>query len=368
MTGLVERRTDFQVRAPLAFPRNRGLQARPSESDARAGLLALLRRRGLLQASPGQPVVDRSGRSAAWMFYSWNLSLTAEGSALAARCLLDRLKSFHATQLATYGTTGIPLLASCILLGDGKYTGMCVREKPKGNASGRQIEGPADSTRPVVIVDDSLSSGTSLLTGIRVLERHGFEVEGAICLVHFPDRGGRERAEALGYRVETLFDIWKDLQVERPAHVPGFQRVGEFTQGAASIPDGLSPAQAARFVAEQYLRQGTIPKPPRCFNAEFEAPGGVWVSFRDRCSNVRLARDGFWHFNANDADACRDLVLASAKTVRNWRLRREQLDNLKIAVTCFGRLKAIQPSGLDFLRYGIVVRSKVWPVKIGGAL
>lgn len=368
MTGLVERKTDFQVRAPIAFPRNRGQQARPSEFDARAGLLALLRRRGLLQASPGQPVVDRSGRSAAWMFYSWNLSLTAEGSALAARCLLDRLKSFHATQLATYGTTGIPLLASCILLGDGKYTGMCVREKPKGNASGRQIEGPADPTRPVVIVDDSLSSGTSLLTGIRVLERHGFEVEGAICLVHFPDRGGRERAEALGYRVETLFDIWKDLQVERPAHVPGFQRVGEFTQGVASIPDGLSPAQAARFVAEQYLREGTIPKPPRCFNAEFEAPGGVWVSFRDRCSNVRLARDGFWHFNANDADACRDLVLASAKTVRNWRLRREQLDNLKIAVTCFGRLEAIQPSGLDFLRYGIVVRSKVWPVKIGGAL
>ena len=147
------------------------------------------------------------------------------GQRLAARCLLDRLKGFGAAQLATYGTTGIPLLTSCILLGEGKYTGICVREKPKGNALGRQIEGPADRGRPVVIIDDSLSSGTSLLKGIRVLEAHGFQVEGAICLVHFPDRGGRERAVALGYRVETLFDIWDDLRVRRPVYVPRFQRV-----------------------------------------------------------------------------------------------------------------------------------------------
>jgi len=302
------------------------------------------------------------------MFYSWNLSLTAEGCSLAANCLLDRLKSFRAAQLATYGTTGIPLLSSCILLGGGKYTGLCVREKPKGNASGRQIEGPADPTRPVVIIDDSLSSGTSLLSGIRVLESHGFEVEGAICLVHFPDRGGRERAEALGYRVETLFDIWRDLPVERPVHVPGFRRAGQFACGADSVPDGLTPAQVARRVAEQLTSEDTIPDPPRRFDADYHAPGGVWVSFRDRRTNVRLARDGFWHFNPEDADACRDVVLATAKTVKKGGLRKDQLGNLKIAVTFFGPLEEIQPSGLDFSCYGIVVRSKAWPVKVGGAL
>src|SRR5471030_1900750 len=138
--------------------------------DVRAALLALLQREGVLWAGPDQPVVDRRGRSAPWMFYSWNLSLTANGGALAARCLLERLESFGATQLATYGTTGIPLLTASILLGDGKYTGVCVREQPKGASGGRQIEGPADRSRPIVLVDDSLSSGTSLLNGIRVLE------------------------------------------------------------------------------------------------------------------------------------------------------------------------------------------------------
>jgi AMMECR1 domain-containing protein/orotate phosphoribosyltransferase len=366
--GPVEGNPDLKSPAPIVLRRSDVPAARSSESDARAALLALLRRKGLLQARPGEPVVDRSGRSAPWMFYSWNLSLTTEGSALAARCLLDRLKGFHATQLATYGTTGIPLLTSCILLGEGKYTGICVRETPKGNANGRQIEGPADRSRPVVIIDDSLSSGTSLLKGIRVLEGHGFQVEGTICLVHFPDRGGRERGEALGYRVETLFDIWEDLQVRRPVHIPGFQRVGEFVHSVAPVEDGLSPAQVARRVAEQLLREGNLPAPPRRFDAKLHAPGGVWVSFRDRRTNVRLARSGFWHFDPNDANACRDVVLATAKTVRTGGLRLEQLDNLKIAVTFFGRLEAIQPSGLDFSRYGIVVRSKVWPVKVGGAL
>ena len=32
------------------------------------------------------------------------------------------------------------------------------------------------------------------------------------------------------------------------------------------------------------------------------------------------------------------------------------------------RRKLIQPSGLDFSQFGIVVRSKAWPVKVGGAL
>ncbi len=337
-------------------------------SDVREALLGLLRSEGVLWAGPEQPVVDRRGRSAPWMFYSWNLSLTANGGALAARCLLERLETFGATQLATYGTTGIPLLTACVLLGDGKYTGICVREQPKGASGGRQIEGPADRSRPVVLVDDSLSSGTSLLSGIRVLERHGFDVEGAISLVHFPGRGGRERAEALGYRVETVFDIWDDLKMSRPAHVPGFRRVGELEYAAQAVDDGLSPGEVARQVAEHLFRTGSVLRPPRRLHAEHDGSGGVWVSFRHRRTDVRVARDGFWHFDAGDADTCRDVVLATVKTIRAGGLRSEQLDELKIAVTFFGRLEPIRPAGLDFSRYGIVVRSTAWPVKVGGAL
>ena len=310
------------------------------------------------------PAAPRRGCSTRGVY-----SLTERGSRLAATALLSRLSAFASTQLATFGTTGIPLMTACVMRGGGRYTGLCIREEPKGHAGGRQIEGPADPTRSVVLVDDSLSSGRSFLRGAKILEQQGFQVEGTVCLVHFPHRGGRERAEALGYHVETLFDIWDDLGMARPVHVPGFERAatGE-VRSAAAVPDGLSPVVAARLVAEHLLRAGELLEPPRRFDAEYDASGGTWVSFRERDGQVRVARDGFWHFDDTAANPCRDLVLATAKTVRSGGLRLEQIDRLKIAVTHFGRLERTAPKGLDFSRYGIVIRSLAWPVKVGGAL
>lgn len=342
--------------------------ARLSAAGARSELLALLRHKGILYAEPDRPLIDRRGNPASWMLYSWNLSLTAEGARLMAVCLLDRLKSFESTQLASFGYTAMPLLAACIALGNGRYTGLCIRETPKGYGAVRQIDGPADPRRPVVIVDDSLSSGTSLLKGIAVLERHGFHVEGAVCLVHFPHRGGQERAVALGYRIETLFDIWDDLQMPVPIYTPGWQRVGPIHWAEQRLEDGLHPAAAARQTARHYLATGRVLQPPRSLLERYEAAGGTYVSFRDRGTDYRLARDGFWHFDPADSDPCRDLVLATVKTVASGKLQLEQLDRLKIGVTFFGPLEQIAPSGLDFARYGIVVRSRAWPIKVGGAL
>src|SRR5919199_3502824 len=112
-------------------------------ASQRADLLRLLRSEGILSAQPGRPVVDRRGDPAPWMFYSWNVTLTAPGAQLAARCVLDTLTTFQSTQLATYGYTAVPLLSACVLMGGGRYTGLCIRESPKGYGSGRQIEGPA---------------------------------------------------------------------------------------------------------------------------------------------------------------------------------------------------------------------------------
>jgi hypothetical protein len=86
---------------------------RPEDAAAdRESLRRLLKEKGILRAGPGQPIRGRDGTRAPWMFYSWNCSLTSKGSALAGRCLLDRLQSFAGRQLACYGYTGVPLLAA----------------------------------------------------------------------------------------------------------------------------------------------------------------------------------------------------------------------------------------------------------------
>jgi orotate phosphoribosyltransferase len=336
----------------------------------REQLRLLLNHLAILHADADQPIRARDGTPAPSMLYSWNVSLTALGAQLAAQCLLERLQTFESTQLAVYGYTGGPLLSACVLLGNGRYTGLQIREQRKTHYSCRRIEGPADSSRSVVVLDDSLSSGTSMRSAIQALEEDGFRVEGGLVLVNFPFRGGLEWAQALGYRMEAVFDAWTDLNLPEPHYVPGYQQLRAGPYASTSLDDGLHPALLARCVAQHYLGQQGVPPPPACLDQTYDGRGGVWVSFRDRQSDYRLARDGFWHFDPRDSDPCRDVVLATVKTLQTAgnAVSLSMLADLKIAVTFFGPLELIAPRQLDFARYGIVVRSQVWPAKIGGAL
>jgi orotate phosphoribosyltransferase/AMMECR1 domain-containing protein len=330
----------------------------------------LLRRQAVLYGTPSAPITHRDGQVSPWAFYSWNVTLTAGGLRLAARAILAAAESFGTTQLASYGYTGLPLLAACVLEGNGKYTGLSIREKRKTHLTNRRVDGVIDHGRPVLIIDDSLSSGTSLHKAIKALEDEGLEVEGTIALVHFPYRGAKQWANTAGYRTVTLFDIWSDLGMaadETPYAGAARERC---SLASTAMPEGLAPAVLARRVAEFFLRTGQIPRWPARLDASYDARGGTFVSFRRRADDERVARDGFWHFDPADADGARDVVLATVDTLLhgNGRITPDSLDELKIGVTFFGPLEEIQPRQLDFDRYGIVVRSKVWPGKIGGAL
>ena len=338
---------------------------RPADRT-REELRRLLRDEGILYASPTQPIRHRDGRLAPWAFYSWQVTLTERGMRLAALGLLHRLRKFHSTQLASYGYTGLPLMNACVLLGGGRYSGLAVREQPKQTVACRQVDGPLDRSRPVVLVDDSLSSGTSLARGIAALRANGFQVEGAVALVYFPGRGGLERARAEGYRVEYLYDITRDLGFSLD-DCPG---AAPRPATGAWIEDGLHPAEAARRVAEFFLSRHTAPRPPTRFDRPCCGQGGVFVSFRRRSDDYRVARSGFWNFEAAPADPCAGLVEATILTLREAgaRITRANLPEFKIAATFLGPLEEIAPRDLDFDRYGIVVRSLVNPRRMGGAL
>ncbi len=312
-------------------------------------------------------MLHRNGTTAPWMFYSWGVTLDPAGLRLAGRCLLQRLGSFEGTQLAGHGMTALPLVSACVALGRGRYTGLAVRKQRKQYLSGRRVEGLLDRGRPVIVIDDSLSSGTALRDAIAALEGAGATVEGAIALVGFPGRGGLEWATAKGYRVETLLDITADLGMplhSRPEPMPQLPR-----SGGPPLPDGLEPAALARLTAEHVLRWRTTPTPPARLDAEYDARGGVFVSFRRRSDDHRLARDGSWHFDPAEADPAADVVAATVRTLRTAGavVGPANLADLKIGVTFLGPLEAIAPRQLDFDRYAIVVRD-LDGTRAGGAL
>ncbi len=334
----------------------------------REALRRLLRQNGILRASEAQPIRGRNGEFAPWAFYSWNVSLTPAGARLIAANMLDRLRTFRSTQLASWGYTGLPILSACVALSEGKYTGAAIREKRKQTVACRRIDGPLDPSRPVVVIDDSISSGTSLWQAIQALEEEGIEVEGSLALVRFPAREGCEFAFRNGYRAEWLFDIWQDLEMDSGNTSP--RRAFRAARGEYRIAEGLAPAVVARQAMQYYLATGYAPQPPLRLDKDYDGRGGVFVSLRERATDYRLAREGFWHFEPGEFRAGPDVVEAAVETVRRavGRTPKGRLEDWKIGVTFFTPLERIQPRQLDFDRYGIVVRSRVPPHRCGGAL
>jgi orotate phosphoribosyltransferase/AMMECR1 domain-containing protein len=312
------------------------------------------------------------------MLDSLCVTLTPRGAELAARSLLRELRNFEGRQLATYGVTGIPLLEGCILHGRGRYRGVLVRKQRKAHGSLKLIEGQLDRSEPVVIVDDSVSSGYTMEACAERLEQAGFHVEGGACLVRFDYARGMSRMIERGYRMAAVFDIYEDFirhmdgEVAYPLNPTA--DFGELITSDRRADERLHPTALVRSTIDEYLRTGRVLQAPVALDADYDSQGGCWVSLRRRSDiHVRPARDGFWRFPGEPpGTAAEDVVSASVRTARE--LQRQErhpvavLDDCAIAVTFFSALEECTVGELDNDRYGIVVRSIERRPQMGGAL
>jgi AMMECR1 domain-containing protein/orotate phosphoribosyltransferase len=343
----------------------------------RAELLQLLRQSGILYRSPTQPVLSRDGTSARWMLDSLSVTLSPRGAELAGRCILELLKRFDGRQIATYGLTAVPILQSCILQSGGRYRGLLVRKERKKHGSLKLIEGVIDPSEPIILVDDSISSGTSMTEACEHLEEAGLRVEGSVSLVRFGWYGGYALMQERGLHVEAVYDIWEDFiyhmeDEEKPLSNPS-KWFPKFQQSSSRAPEGLHPARLARFVMTEYLTTGQLLRAPTRLDKDYDSSGGVWISVRSREDiHLRHARDGFWHFPGEAIGTTpEDIVMASLRTLTHLPTGEEgkrALDGSGIAVTFFPALEKCDVGQLDNDRYGIVVRSGERPATMGGAL
>ncbi len=79
-----------------------------------------------------------------------------------------------------------------------------VRKRPKGHGTGRQIEGGLPAGAKVVVVDDTVTSGGSLLKAVEVVAGHGAVVVGVLVLVD-REEGGRQLLAEAGYELRAIF-------------------------------------------------------------------------------------------------------------------------------------------------------------------
>jgi len=356
---------------------SKGLEHLPAAFHAdRDELLRLMRKDAILYRSPTQPVLSRDGSSARWMLNSLQVTLTPRGAELAGRCVLALLQRFEGRQIATLGLTAVPIVSSAILQSKGRYHGLLLRQQRKKHGSLKLIEGPIDPDEPTIVIDDSISSGTSMQLACDTLRDAGIRVEGGIFLVRFGWYGGYARMQEQGLHVEAVTDIWSDFiyhMDDEPKPIGNPTKIfPELQWNAAAAPERLHPAALARIAMREYLTSGTLPRPPLTLDQDYPAGGGAWVSLRSlQDIHFRHARDGFWNFPGEAAWSAPEAVLRAALKTAESLPPAEALallDDSAIAVTFFTAMQECSVGELDNDRYGIVVRSLERPGWMGGAL
>ena len=79
-----------------------------------------------------------------------------------------------------------------------------IRKEEKSHGTGKMIEGNFHRGARVVLFDDVITSGGSILKGAREVEAQGGRVEAVMALLD-REEGGREAIEQAGYRFYSIF-------------------------------------------------------------------------------------------------------------------------------------------------------------------
>ena len=179
------------------------------------GLLRLALKGGALRY--GQFTLS-SGERSQFYFDGRVLSLSPRGSKLIGSVMLPMIRAAGAEAIGGPTLGADPIVTAVSLLSglDGgiEVPGVLIRKDPKGHGTGQLIEGLLPPKAKIAIVDDTCTSGNSLIHAIRAVE----EAECTVVLVAVVlDRcqGGKERIEGEGYPFLSLLEADQDGTVKK---------------------------------------------------------------------------------------------------------------------------------------------------------
>ena len=151
-----------------------------------------------------------SGRQSGYYCDGKQVSFSGEGLSLIAEAITEEIRNLdiHAIGGMDMGATPIVAAVALRLFQLGKPTpSFVVRKDVKDHGTRKQIEGvlPKEPAR-VIIVDDVVTSGGSMLKAIETVRAKGHEVVLAISVLD-RDAGGAEALAAIGVKYRPLVTI-----------------------------------------------------------------------------------------------------------------------------------------------------------------
>ncbi len=135
-----------------------------------------------------------SGRKSKWYCIGRDLTFRGDSIELVGHAIMDALEAGEketGKNLTDFDAVGgIVVGAIPVAMAVANVTGknsFAVRKEPKGHGDGALIAGPLKPGQKVLIVEDTVTTGGSLLPSIEAVQNFGCEVIGVAALL---DRGG----------------------------------------------------------------------------------------------------------------------------------------------------------------------------------
>ncbi len=159
-----------------------------------------------------------AGGTSSYYFDGRILALDPEGGYRVAKAFLPILRECGAQAIAgpTLGADPIVSAVSVVSHIEGyPMPGLIVRGETKGHGGRRQIEGPTSMLRegsPVVVVDDTCTTGSSLFHAIEAVESEGYEVVKVLSILD-RNEGGSAELRRRGYSYHALLSANEDGEI-----------------------------------------------------------------------------------------------------------------------------------------------------------
>ena len=134
-------------------------------------------------------------------------TLHPEGAWLIGKLFLDMLGGTSVDSIGGYSIGADPIVTSVALhshMEKRPIPAFIIRKQEKAYGTGKIIEGNFKKGDRVVIFDDVVTSGGSILKGAAEVEKAGGSVLGVMAVIDRED-GGRETIETAGYPFSSLF-------------------------------------------------------------------------------------------------------------------------------------------------------------------
>jgi orotate phosphoribosyltransferase len=174
-------------------------------------LIEVVRERSFLERE--EPVFRLSSGKMSKVYFDLRLTtLSPEGQSLIGNLLLDTLNAHGLRPRAvgglTMGADPVSTAAAYASYERGEpIEAFVIRKEAKKHGLGRQIEGNVEAGDAVVIVDDVLTTGGSVIKAIGIAREAGLEVLAVVVVLDRCEQNGRENIEKLGYPLYSILTV-----------------------------------------------------------------------------------------------------------------------------------------------------------------